>query len=172
MPSNIEIKARLGRLADIEPTVARLATEGPVEIVQDDCFFPCPNGRLKLRAFADGTGELIQYARSDAQGPKESSYVRSPTASPDTLREALGRALGQLGRVRKRRTLYLVGRTRVHLDEVEGLGPFLELEVVMAEDEPLSAGVAEADALMQALGVGPHQLVEGAYMDLLRAQKN
>jgi predicted adenylyl cyclase CyaB len=69
--------------------------------------------------------------------------------------------------VRKQRTLYLVGRTRVHLDRVESLGHFLELEVVLATGESADAGIKEARALMTALGLTDDQLVEGAYVDLL-----
>jgi len=76
-------------------------------------------------------------------------------------------AYGAAGRVRKHRTLYLVGRTRVHLDRVEGLGDFLELEVVLAEGDSADAGVKEARGLMAALGLADDQLVEGAYVDLL-----
>jgi len=60
-----------------------------------------------------------------------------PTAAPDALREALTLAYGVIGRVRKVRTLFMAGRTRIHLDRVEGLGEFLELEVVLAEHEPV-----------------------------------
>jgi predicted adenylyl cyclase CyaB len=76
-------------------------------------------------------------------------------------------AYGQVGRVKKHRKLFLVGRTRVHLDEVEGLGHFLELEVVLADDEPAEAGVREARGLMEKLDIKPHQLIEDAYVDLL-----
>lgn len=170
MPRNIEIKARLDGAAAREAVAARaarLATEGPHEIVQDDTFFHCDNGRLKLRAFADGRGELIFYRRDDDSGPKESFYVLAPVEDTEALRRALTLAYGESGRVRKRRTLYLVGRTRVHLDHVEGLGAYLELEVVLLGDEAIAAGEAEARALMDELGVAPAQLVRGAYVDLL-----
>lgn len=170
MARNIEIKARLGHIGDIEPRAAALADQGPVPIAQDDTFFACANGRLKLRAFADGTGELIFYRRADQAGPKTSFYVRTPTADPAGLREALTLAHGQAGRVRKQRTLYIAGRTRIHLDVVEGLGHFLELEVVMQEGEPAEGGEREAEALMQALGIAPEQLVQTAYVDLLAAR--
>jgi adenylate cyclase len=167
MPRNVEIKARVTDREALAARAAALATAGPELILQDDTFFRCEQGRLKLRAFAPDRGELIFYRRADRAGPKESFFIRSPTASPGTLREALSWAHGQAGRVRKVRTLYLVGRTRVHLDEVEGLGSFLELEVVLEEGEPLEPGVAEAHALMAQLGVNASQLVEGAYVDLL-----
>ncbi|WP_423196230.1 MULTISPECIES: class IV adenylate cyclase [unclassified Cupriavidus] len=169
MARNIEIKARIDSVEGVAPRVAALAQHGPERIEQDDTFFPCARGRLKLRAFDAARGELIFYARPDQAGPKESFYILSPTASPDTLRAALAAAHGEGGRVRKVRTLFLVGRTRVHLDRVEGLGDFLELEVVLADDEPAQAGVAEAHALMDALGVARAGLIEGAYVDLLAA---
>jgi adenylate cyclase class IV len=167
MPRNIEIKARIDSIEALLPRAAALADQGPTVILQDDTFFRCPSGRLKLRTFEDGHGELIFYRRADRQGPKESFYLCTPTPAPDTLRQSLELAYGPAGRVRKRRTLFLVGRTRVHLDQVEGLGHFLELEVVLAEDEPADAGVHEARQLMQRLGIGPQALVEGAYVDLL-----
>jgi len=83
----------------------------------------------------------------------------------------LTRGLGTLGRVRKRRLLLLAGRTRIHLDRVEGLGDFLELEVVLRDGEAETNGVAEAHALMAQLGVRPEQLLEGAYLDLLGARR-
>jgi adenylate cyclase len=167
MPRNIEIKARVESIAAIEPLAAALATQGPQDLRQDDSFFRCAQGRLKLRTFADGSGELIAYQRADEAGPKTSTYVRTPAADSAGLRDALAAACGLAGRVRKHRRLYLAGRTRIHLDEVEGLGAFLELEVVLADDEPVEAGMAEALALMARLGVDSTALVEGAYLDLL-----
>jgi len=169
MARNIEIKARIPGIAAVLPAVTPLATSGPTAIAQDDTFFSCPTGRLKLRAFADGTGELIFYQRPDTAGSKESFYVKTPTHDPQGLRQALTLAYGQAGRVRKHRTLYLTGRTRIHLDRVEGLGNFLELEVVLAEGESSAAGVAEAEALLARLGIGPDQLLTTAYVDLLAA---
>ncbi|MFP5259482.1 MAG: class IV adenylate cyclase, partial [Acidobacteriota bacterium] len=135
MARNIEIKARIPSVDAIEAAVAALADAGPMPIAQDDTFFPCPNGRLKLRELAATEGQLIFYQRPDAAGPKASHYDIAPTEAPAALRQVLAKALGVCGRVRKNRTLYHCGRTRVHLDRVEGLGEFLELEVVLAEGE-------------------------------------
>ena len=167
MPRNIEIKARIASVDALEPLAAALATQGPTEIAQDDIFFWCKSGRLKLRVFSATEGELIFYQRANERGPKESFYLRAPTANPEVLREALSLAYGQIGRVVKRRTLYLVGRTRVHLDRVDGLGHFLELEVVLEEGEPCESGAREARALMGRLGIEPSDLIETAYVDLL-----
>ncbi|WP_202730184.1 class IV adenylate cyclase [Achromobacter xylosoxidans] len=167
MARNIEVKARVASLAAVESLAAALSGKEPVAIAQDDTFFACPDGRLKLRAFSDGTGELIFYRRADDTGPKESFYVISPTSSPDTLRDALGLAYGVIGRVRKQRLLFMAGRTRIHLDRVEGLGEFLELEVVLRDGESAEAGMAEARELLASLRITPEQLVSGAYLDLL-----
>jgi predicted adenylyl cyclase CyaB len=167
MTRNVEIKARVQDSERLAAIAASLADSGPVDIFQDDTFFACPNGRLKLRVFSDGTGELIFYRRSDQAGPKESFYVRTPTSEPDSLREALDLAYGTVGRVVKHRVLYIVGRTRIHLDEVRGLGSFLELEVVLRDDEPGDDGTREAAQLMEHLSIDTTQLVDVAYIDLL-----
>jgi adenylate cyclase class IV len=167
MPKNVEIKARVADLDAVEARVRPLSTSGPFELAQDDTFFPCAQGRLKLRELAPDRGELIFYARPDTAGPKVSDYTLVPTNTPGLLRAALAAALGVLGRVVKARRLYLVGRTRVHLDRVADLGEFLELEVVLADTEDEAAGEAEARRILTALGVAPEDLVVGAYLDLL-----
>jgi predicted adenylyl cyclase CyaB len=171
MPRNIEIKACIASVDSLVPRAAAISDQGPVEIVQDDTFFACDAGRLKLRAFSSESGELIFYRRADVAGPKESFYLRSPTGDPDTLRETLSLAFGVVGRVRKHRTLFIAGRTRIHLDRVNDLGHFLELEVVLEEHESPRAGVEQAHTLMERLGVEPSQLVSGAYVDLLGTRR-
>jgi predicted adenylyl cyclase CyaB len=169
MPRNIEIKAQITRIEALLPKIRAIGARGPVDIVQDDTFFVCGAGRLKLRTFSEHEGELIYYRRSDQRGPKESRYVRAATSAPEMLREALTLAYGQCGRVQKHRTLFVSGRTRIHLDDVVGLGHFIELEVVLEEDESAEAGVHEANELLQRLGISHAQLIEGAYVDLLQA---
>jgi len=171
MPRNVEIKARVTHLAPIEVQASTLAQQGPRLIIQEDIFFFVPQGRLKLRKFDAAHGELIYYEREDTLEPKESFYLRSATAEPDALTETLKAALGLRGVVRKQRTLYLVGQTRVHLDRVEGLGDFVELEVVLEEGQSVEEGVQVAQALMQALGIRADGLITGAYIDLLEAQQ-
>ncbi|XP_052411421.1 uncharacterized protein LOC127957085 [Carassius gibelio] len=136
-------------------------------IRQQDTFFKVPTGRLKLRDFQDGTGQLIFYERPDTEGPKLSNYSITPTNDPHGLVKVLTDALGQVGQVKKERRLYMVGQTRVHVDCVEGLGDFMELEVVMKEQQSREEGVSIANQLMLDLGVKEEDLIEGAYMDLL-----
>jgi len=168
MPRNIEIKARISSVTRLLPAVAAIADTGPIDIDQDDTFFVCANGRLKLRVLSASESELIFYRRADSCGPKESFYLRSPISTPDVLRESLSLAYGQDGRVRKHRVLFLRGRTRIHLDRVEGLGDFLELEVVLQENEGAAAGALEAKELLSQLGIRDQDLIPDAYVDLMR----
>jgi len=170
MPSNIEIKARVTDLARKRELAGRLTQTPPAVLKQHDTFFPCPNGRLKLRELSATEGELIFYRRTDALGPKESNYSIYRTSSPDSLRTLLVPAYGAGKVVIKTRLLYLIGQTRIHLDSVVGLGSFLELEVVLGEDKSVEAGQREADELMAALEIDPADLVECAYADLLEAE--
>lgn len=172
MARNVEVKARIDSVESLLPRVRALA-DGPQErIEQDDTFFACALGRLKLRDFGNGTGELIHYERVDTAGPKLSDYVRAPTSDPAALREALLRAHGAnsvLGRVRKTRWLLMVGQTRIHLDRVQGLGDFIELEVVLSSTQSVADGEAIADALLARAGIDEQQRLAGSYVDLLAA---
>lgn len=168
MARNIEIKARISSIERLASIAATFADEGPIDIDQDDTFFVCPNGRLKLRSFADGVGELIFYRRANQTGPKESFYLRSSTAEPEVLRESLGLAYGISGRVVKHRILFIAGQTRIHLDDVQGLGTFLELEVVLNEGQTAEEGKAEARRIMNLLSIDSAQLIDCAYVDLLQ----
>ncbi len=168
MPRNVELKARVVDLAAVEARAKLLADQGPLELSQDDTFFACSTGRLKLRQFRTDHGELIFYRRPDTEGPKLSEYVIAPTSAPGELREALSRAYGVSGRVLKQRRLYLVGQTRVHLDQVAGLGSFVELEVVLTDEQAFAEGEQIAADLLEKLGIAPSCLIDRAYVDLLR----
>ena len=167
MARNVEIKARLSDYENTARRARELSPSEPVVIAQEDVFFPCPSGRLKLRILSPGRGELIFYQRPDQEGPKTSHYSLAPTADPTGLRHVLASAYGEKAVVRKVRHLYLVGRTRIHLNQVEELGDFLELEVVLAGEDSIGDGEAEAHQLMSSLGVTPEDLVPDAYVDLL-----
>lgn len=170
MATNIEIKAKIKDFDQLKEQVEQIS-DSPVEVIpQTDTFYHTPKGRLKLRQLADH-GQLIYYQRADVSGPKQSNYSISRTNEPATLAEVLSLALGVRGVVRKQRLLYWVGKTRIHLDQVEGLGDFLEFEVVLDVDDRPEEGERMAAELMQTLGIEEAELVEGAYMDLLEQQE-
>jgi adenylate cyclase class IV len=167
MAANVEIKARLRDPERVRHLIEQ-ATGGPPQVIeQEDTFFPVAAGRLKIRILGPGRGELIAYRRTDAAGPKVSEYLVVPTTEPALLRDALAVALGVRGTVRKTRLLFLVGATRVHLDTVEQLGNFLELEVVLRPAQSVAEGEVIARELMEWLGIAEVDLLEGAYIDML-----
>uniref|UniRef100_A0A3P8U6B8 Si:ch211-156b7.4 n=1 Tax=Amphiprion percula TaxID=161767 RepID=A0A3P8U6B8_AMPPE len=167
MPSNMEIKAKVSDPTQFAKKAAELSQSEGTIIRQHDTFFNCSQGRLKLRDFMNGSGQLIFYERPDTDGPKLSRYSISPTSDPLNLQTVLSDALGVRGEVVKERRLFLIGQTRVHLDKVEGLGHYMELEVVMKPEQTVEDGQQVAEGLMQQLGVSKESLVTGAYMDLL-----
>jgi len=172
VPRNVEIKARVRDLPALRCAVEAIADGPPALLDQVDTFFEVPRGRLKLRAFADGTAELISYLRDDVGGPRESRFAKAAVSDPVALAAVLGDALGPAGVVRKRRDLYRRGPTRIHLDEVEDLGSFLELEVELSDGQSAAEGERIARALMARLGVADEDLVAVAYVDLLRDRRS
>jgi predicted adenylyl cyclase CyaB len=170
MPANIEIKARARDFASLRQR-AETFSDSPVQVIpQEDTFFHIPKGRLKLRQLAPDRGQLVYYNRPDQGGPKRSDYHIFETGDPEALKTTLRLALGVRGVVRKTRYLYMVGQTRLHLDQVDGLGEFLELEVVLRPGQSDGEGLAIAQDLMTRLGVQEQDLLQGAYMDLLEGK--
>ncbi|HWF35241.1 MAG TPA: cytidine deaminase [Solirubrobacteraceae bacterium] len=165
---NVELKARD---SDPDGTAARcraLGAEDRGELVQRDTYFAARHGRLKLRQQEEAGGELIAYRRPDAVEPGESTYVRAAASEPEALREALTAALGSVVVVSKRRRLFMWENVRIHLDDVDGLGTFLELEAVVAPDgSDLDAARAKVARLRSELGISEDALVAAGYSDLL-----
>ncbi len=167
MPRNVEIKARVRDVEAVRTRVEGLTATPPSILDQEDVFFRSPRGRVKLRSFPDGRGELIAYSRSNDAGPTLSQYRIHETENPAGLRSFLADVLGVRGTVRKRRHLYRIGQTRVHLDAVEGLGTFLELEVVLTDGQTEESGAAIVDEILADLEIPPEDLIDRAYIDLV-----
>jgi predicted adenylyl cyclase CyaB len=169
MPRNVEIKARVPDVEALRQRAEALSN-GPVEVLdQRDTFFSVPCGRLKLRQLAPDVCELIAYDRPDEATARLSEYHLTRSSDPKAFLEVLTAALPIRGVVAKRRLLYLVGRTRIHIDEVEGLGTFMELEVVLDDRQSIEEGHRIAERLMGDLGLADAERICGAYIDLLEA---
>ncbi len=167
MPANIEIKARIRDFESLQASAAQLSDAPCQTISQEDTFFKVPQGRLKLRELSPQHGQLIYYQRQDISGPKHSEYQIYETDDPAGLKIILSKAYGIRGVVAKIRYLYMAGQTRIHLDDVKGLGKFMELEVVLLPGQTDSEGQAIADSLMYKLGIEETDLVNYAYMDMI-----
>ena len=134
---------------------------------QVDTYFHCNQGRLKLRQIDGLSAQLIWYARPDQKGPKASDYRLVPVSNPETLKAALDAALGVRGEVQKRREVFLVDNVRIHLDEVAGLGTFLEFEAVLRPESDEAVGRSRLEQLMAAFAIDPADLLSGSYGDML-----
>jgi predicted adenylyl cyclase CyaB len=164
---NIEIKARVKSLSGLEPLLASMGARHAGVLKQEDLYFNSPQGRLKIRRTNDDPPELIYYHRADQAGPKASEYQRHTLSDPAQMRVVLESVLGLRGVVRKTRTLYLLDETRIHLDEVEDLGGFIEFEVVLPGPEQSRYGQAKAGDLLEKLGIAKRDLLSGSYIDLI-----
>jgi predicted adenylyl cyclase CyaB len=163
---NLEIKAKVESLRPVRARLRTLAgARCHVRVRQTDWYFRVPKGRLKLRvAGADRNGELIAYLRPDRTAARTSEFQRLPTPDAAGTRRLLERMLGLRVCVRKRRDVWLYRNARIHLDTVEGLGRFIEIEVVV------TSGMTQARALMtelrEALAIGPEDLIAGSYANM------
>ena len=165
---NIEIKSYAYDIECLRETLEAMSDTAVEVFKQEDVFFSVATGRLKLRILGDGRGELIHYDRPDIGGPRVSHYLIAPPSAPETLMTILSRVLKTVGTVRKRRSLYRVGQTRIHLDQVEKLGDFVELEVVLRPNQTEEDGVTIAEACLSRLEISREHLVREAYIDLLQ----
>ncbi len=164
---NIEIKARDRDPARTLELALGLGAADEGELQQRDTYFERVRGRLKLREQEPGEDELIEYRRADDAGARASSYRRVRVAAAAELREALDAALGTLVVVTKRRRLLLRDNVRIHLDEVDGVGSFIELEAVAGPESDLAAEQAQVAELLEQLEIGDDAVVGESYSDLL-----
>ena len=167
MAENIEIKARVNDWEGMREKAESIC-DGPGEVLeQEDTFFDVKQGRLKLRVFSDGKGELIYYERPDIAGPKRSLYQIVPVKDPVKIKEMFGNMLGIRGVVRKTRTAFLKDNVRIHLDDVEGLGKFVEIEVVLGDGNMANEGERILREYLNRLEIHGDSLIETAYIDLI-----
>ena len=166
--ANLEIKARCADLDALRRRAEALATDYLGVDRQVDTYFRTASGRLKLRESSLSGGQLVPYRRADGAGPRRSDYQVIPVPDPAGTRDLLAELLGVHRVVRKEREIFLYQNVRIHLDRVEGLGTFMELEAVFdgaPEAEPEQQ--AKVDWLLAELGVKSDDLVPISYEGLL-----
>jgi len=167
MAANIEIKARASNFNRQKMITETLSDIPGEQIWQEDIFFKISKGRLKLRIFDSGSGELIYYMRADSSGPKMSQYQISATNEPESLRSVLASSLGVRGIIKKQRTIYKIGHTRIHFDKVKNLGNFIELEFVMLDNTSKNEALQTIKNLMEKLEIQDNHLIDTAYIDMV-----
>jgi adenylate cyclase, class 2 len=168
MFTNIEIKARTTNADAIR---SYLLSEGAVFKGTDqqcDTYFQVPAGRLKLRQ-GNIENNLIWYERPDQPGPKTSSFKLVPVPDSEALKELLTLALGIKVTVMKKREIYYIANVKFHLDELGGLGHFVEIEAGNVHDIsiPVQQLREQCDFYLNAFGIRDEDLVYNSYSDML-----
>jgi predicted adenylyl cyclase CyaB len=168
MPANLELKACCADLGALRERVKRVATAWLGVDEQVDTYFRTSRGRLKLRESSLSGGQLVPYLRPDAAAARRSDYVVIPVPEPARTKELLAALLGAQRVVRKAREIALHENVRIHLDRVDGLGDFVELEAVW---DGSAAGEAEQARkvafLREQLEIRDDDLVPLSYEGLL-----
>jgi predicted adenylyl cyclase CyaB len=164
---NIELKARLHDLPAARRVAERVATQRLGVEEQTDTYFHCTAGRLKLRQISGQPAQLVWYVRPSDPRPKASDYHLVHVPQPETMIVALRAAMGIVNVVRKRREIYLWHNVRIHLDDVEGLGQFLEFEAALSPEIDEAAGRAQLETLIAQFNIQPKDLLAGSYTDMM-----
>lgn len=165
---NIEIKARCANPDRVREVLRARNARFAGADHQIDTYFRVPDGRLKLRQ-GNIENALIAYRRPNQAGPKASEVALAPVSNGDDLRGVLETALGVLVVVDKKREIYYIENVKFHVDQVQGLGSFVEIEACGAPDVDRDRLLAQCREYMELFGVGEQDLVERSYSDELIA---
>jgi predicted adenylyl cyclase CyaB len=164
---NLELKACCENLEVRRQALSRLDIPLHQVELQTDTYFQISNGRLKLREIEGSTAALIWYERPDSDQARISLYHLAPVADPDSMKTLLAAALGVRGRVSKRREIYLWHNVRIHLDDVAGLGSFVEFEAVLGPGDQEAAAHGRLEHLARTLRLEQSDYRGKSYANLL-----
>jgi adenylate cyclase, class 2 len=164
---NIELKAKYENLTEAESLAVEIGAKFQWSKKQVDTYFKAPNGRLKLREVDGKTSELISYFRENKTARKESNYSILTISDGELFKNMLAKNLGILVVVSKVRKLYQSENVRIHLDQVESLGDYLEFEGVIKNDSEIETTKKKVDFLMEQFKIETKNLVKYSYSDLL-----
>lgn len=164
---NVEFKAELRDIDLARSICHQLSATRVGELIQTDTYYRVPTGRFKKRETNGEPVEYVFYDRADAIHPRLSHFTIYSEG------EALARfgvqPLPVRAVVRKRRELFLLGTVRIHLDEVEGLGTFLEFEALVTPDLSVVKCHEAVARLRKAFGIVLGEPISAGYADLLEA---
>ena len=166
---NIEIKARYNNLENARSIAYKLQTDYLGVLHQIDTYFVTKSGRLKLREIDGEIAQLIPYSKKYRSGPMKSDYALLTVENPIQVKDLFNTLLGIEFVVDKKREVFLIGNVRVHLDEVVGLGSFVEFEAVYEDSSPeeRSNQVQRVHDLMKIFEIKNEDLLDLSYVDYL-----
>jgi adenylate cyclase, class 2 len=165
---NLEAKFRLGDAVLARKRAEAIGFDFRGVLSQHDTFFATPHGKLKLRIQPDGAW-LIHYQRRPDSKLEVSNYQIAAVADSSRVREVLAAALGIIAEVSKTRVLLVRRNIRLHLDKVEGLGDFGEIEAVLSPDNAPHDYQAEIAGILDALQIRASELIQPSYFELIQS---
>lgn len=170
MPRNLEIKAKIDSSSIAEKIAVEVGATFEGEFFQIDTYFDVKNGRLKLREFDSGLAELIFYRRVEDKFERWSDYEVVKLSDSANLKNLFAKALGVKVIVEKRRKVYIFKNARIHIDNVSGLGNFIEFEVIYNGDEKQSEDLMKF--LINKFDIKQEDFIKVSYSDLLLQKQN
>lgn len=167
MAINIEIKARCKNPISIKEILESRQADFKGIDHQVDTYFKVPNGRMKFRE-GNIENSLIHYDRPNQAGPKKSNYILYQPHPDSSLKHLLTQANGILVVVDKLRSIYFIDNVKFHLDEVKGLGSFMEIEAIDSDGTMGEKKLLEqCQFYLDLLGIQEEDLIDNSYSDLL-----
>ncbi len=164
---NIEIKARCDNHAEIRKILESQNADFKGIDHQIDTYFNVKKGRLKLRE-GNIENNLIQYTRPNISGPKQSDFALYKTEPNSQLKKLLINALGAKVVVDKQREIFYIGNVKFHIDEVKGLGKFVEIEAEGEQKEGAYKKLkAQCDNYLKLFEIKEKDLIDNSYSDML-----
>lgn len=169
---NIEIKARCENLAFVRNKLHELKADFKGVDHQIDTYYNSREGRLKMREGNIETN-LIHYNRPNQSGPKQSDFTLFKTDNPEGLKDILSKSMGVKVVVDKKREIYFIKNVKFHIDEVQELGNFVEIEVTdMKGDRTVQEMQVVCEEYMQILNIKSKDLLQVSYNDLLLEKRS
>lgn len=164
---NVEIKARCSDASFIRNYLLSNGADFKGTDEQTDTYFNVPNGRLKLRE-GNIENNLIFYERTNQPGPKNSLFHLVKIEDAEGLKEVLTKSNGIKVLVKKKREIYFIKNVKFHIDEVPGLGSFVEIEAGnMTADLSQEELKQQCDFYLKEFGITSEDLMEVSYSDML-----
>jgi len=168
--TNIELKAKCHDLVAAEKLAKELGASFEWRNLQTDTYYVAAKGRLKFREHENGSTELISYNREDIDSSKRSDYFVYKTLNAEDLKRVLDFALTKKIVVEKTRTLYLWENVRIHLDNVNHLGTFIEFEAIVNDETNVASAQRKIAKLIKTFNISPTDIVATGYAELLLEQ--
>ena len=168
---NIEIKARYPDSEKAHTIAKKIGAQWLGEETQIDTYFIVPHGRFKLRESSKHGGQLVPYIRPNSEGPKKSTYQILPVSQPSEFKKLMTEILGVDVVVEKKRSVYILGNIRIHIDVVQGLGHFFEFEAVYENLEDETKEKQKVSDLLKVFEIHDTQLLKFSYRELLSNEK-